>query len=286
MGANGIAVAVETHLGGRTVQQDEALVITGFLSHLQKPLHLLAVFDGHGSEGHKAAKAAKKEFPIVLESLSDKLLEDPQAALKSAFHTVNETLSNDPSWDSYLSGTTAVLALIIDNVLHVAHVGDSRLVLIKQDDDHLIGTALTQDHNCENEIEKNRVIAAGARVEQLLFEGKHDGPFRLFKGSLPYPGITVTRSLGDVAAQRIGVICEPSVTSFTLDESIKYIILATDGLWDGISIEECASIISATAIQERDASKCAAVLLQKGLEGLATRKIDDNLTHIVCIYPI
>ena len=98
--------------------------------------------------------------------------------------------------------------------------------------------------------------------------------------------ITVTRSLGDAAAQRIGVICEPSVASFTLDESIKYIILATDGLWDGISIEECASIISATAIEERDASKCAAVLLQKGLEGLATRKIDDNLTHIVCSYPI
>ena len=97
-----------------------------------------------GSEGHKAAKAAKKEFPTLLESLSDKLIEDPQATLKSAFHTVNETLSNDPSWDSYLSGTTAVLALIIDNVLHVAHVGDSRLVLIKHENDHVIGTALTQ----------------------------------------------------------------------------------------------------------------------------------------------
>ena len=48
MEANGIAIAVETHLGGRTVQQDEALVITGFLSHLQKSIHLLAVFDGHG----------------------------------------------------------------------------------------------------------------------------------------------------------------------------------------------------------------------------------------------
>ena len=75
----------------------------------------------------------------------DVLAEDPLAALKSAFHTVNETLLNDQSFDSYLSGTTAVVAFIVGNILYVAHVGDSRLVIIKKGDEGLwTGTTLTE----------------------------------------------------------------------------------------------------------------------------------------------
>lgn len=138
-------IASETHLGRRTVQQDEYLVLPGFITHSEKTFHLLGVFDGHGSEGHKAAKAAKLEFSKVLGSRVDVLAEDPLAALKSAFHTVNESLLNDQSFDSYLSGTTAVVAFIVENILYVAHVGDSRLVIIKKGEEGLwTGTTLTE----------------------------------------------------------------------------------------------------------------------------------------------
>lgn len=285
MGANRIitpSIVIETHLGGRSVQQDESLVITRFLTLSDKSIHLLAVFDGHGSEGHKASKAAKEQFPKVLETMQDALLADPLGALKTAFHTVNDNLLNDQSWDSYMSGTTAVLALIMDTILHVAHVGDSRLVIVKREGGAWSGVAVTEDHNCEHQAEKDRVIAAGGRVEQLSIDGKYDGPERIFKGSLPYPGITVTRSLGDAAAQRIGVICDPAVKTITLDDTVKYIILGTDGLWDGISLEKCVAAVSVC----KDASTSASALLKMGLQGLASKKIDDNLTHVVCCYPV
>lgn len=101
--------------------------------------------------------------------------------------------------------------------------------------------------------------------------------------TIPLLRITVTRSLGDAAAQRIGVICEPDLKIIPLDDAVKFIVLGTDGLWDGISIEECV----ATASQnEGNAAKCAADLLSAGLKGLAAKNIDDNLTHVVCSWPM
>ncbi|KAI8054099.1 hypothetical protein BDF22DRAFT_743072 [Syncephalis plumigaleata] len=53
-------------------------------------------------------------------------------------------------------------------------------------------------------------------------------PLRIFKGSLPYPGIVVSRSLGDDVAQRLGV-------------------LSTDGVWDGMSNQEVATFVDREA---------------------------------------
>jgi serine/threonine protein phosphatase PrpC len=56
--------------------------------------------------------------------------------LTDTFIFVNEEISNDSSWDSYLSGTTAVISVIVDNLLHVGHVGDSQLFVLSQLDDN------------------------------------------------------------------------------------------------------------------------------------------------------
>jgi serine/threonine protein phosphatase PrpC len=96
---------------------------------------------------------------------------------------VNEELCNDCSWDSYLSGTTAVIVLIVDDEIHVASVGDSQLFVIS---DSI--KKITSDHTASVNSEKERLLSKGARVEQLWIENKFDGPLRIFKGSLPYPG--------------------------------------------------------------------------------------------------
>ena len=44
------------------------------------------------------------------------------------------------------------------------------------------------DHTAAVESEKQRLVSQGARLEQLWINGKFDGPLRIFKGSLPYPG--------------------------------------------------------------------------------------------------
>ena len=45
------------------------------------------------------------------------------------------------------------------------------------------------EHTPINKTEMERVVACGARVERLEDEdNKPEGPLRVFKGSLPYPG--------------------------------------------------------------------------------------------------
>ena len=56
----------------------------------------------------------------------------------------------------------------------------------------------------------------------------------------------MTRSLGDVLAKKAGVIAEPEVSSFTYDPIgnylhrvvvPKWIVLASDGIWDVMTNE-------------------------------------------------
>jgi len=52
---------------------------------------------------------------------------------------------------------------------------------------------------------------------------------------MPYPGIAVSRSLGDKAASRLGVSHVPDVVVRRWEVTDAYIILASDGLWDTVS---------------------------------------------------
>ncbi|KAI8900669.1 phosphatase 2C-like domain-containing protein [Globomyces pollinis-pini] len=266
-----------TDLGGRATQQDAVLILPDFLVVQNTVIHIFGIFDGHGSEGHKASAAAKAAFPTIFQQQSEQLLTNTQEVLKSAFKKVDEMLLNDQTWDSYLSGTTAVILVIINNLVYVAHVGDSRLTIIKKADSALIGLTTTKDHTCEVQSEKERIMAAGGRVEQLWLDGKFAGPLRVFKGSLPYPGIAVTRTLGDAAARKIGVLSDPDVNVIELGENDKYLLLATDGLWDGLNMEEMLKCIRVNETPDQISHR----LIKAGLKGLRAKQIDDNITNVV-----
>lgn len=61
-------------------------------------------------------------------------------------------------------GTTAVVALVQDDCLHVSHVGDSRAVLCRASGRT---QALTQDHKPELAPEKQRIEALGGFVSYI-----------------------------------------------------------------------------------------------------------------------
>jgi serine/threonine protein phosphatase PrpC len=49
-----------------------------------------------------------------------------------------------------------------------------------------------------------------------------------------YPGIAMSRSLGDTELDSYGVIPDPDITTYTLDDQDKFLILASDGVWEFI----------------------------------------------------
>jgi serine/threonine protein phosphatase PrpC len=48
------------------------------------------------------------------------------------------------------------------------------------------------------------------------------------------PGLAMTRSFGDKAGTRAGTNAEPEITYFTINPSNKYILIASDGVWEHI----------------------------------------------------
>jgi serine/threonine protein phosphatase PrpC len=97
-----------------------------------------------GSDGAKAALAAKTNILRELQMRQADLKQAPLDTLKKIFMETNQAMLEDQAWDPYLSGTTAVVAILVNNLLHVANVGDSRLVVVQQVDNRYEALELTK----------------------------------------------------------------------------------------------------------------------------------------------
>jgi len=52
-----------------------------------------------------------------------------------------------------------------------------------------------------------------------------------------YPGLKVTRTIGDLIAHQIGVTSEPNTRVINISSNDKFLVMGTDGLWDFLSPE-------------------------------------------------
>ena len=60
-----------------------------------------------------------------------------------------------------------------------------------------------------------------------------------------YPGLAMSRSIGDRVAHVVGVTCIPDVTIYKMNTKVyDYVLLnATDGIWDAIDISKIKSFL-------------------------------------------
>lgn len=126
-----------------------------------------------------------------------------------------------------------------------SNVGDSRAVIGRFDKNKWNAVALSQDHKPDVLEERKRIENAGGIISPFMeSHGEFVGPQRVWLKSGSVPGLAMSRSLGDVVAGQVGVSHLPDVILYELDSSDKFIVLASDGIWEFISNEECVEIIS------------------------------------------
>lgn len=65
-----------------------------------------------------------------------------------------------------MSGTTAIVVLIVKSKIYCANVGDSRALLVRNVAGDWLGDQLSIDHKPELEKEKIRILSSGGVVEQ------------------------------------------------------------------------------------------------------------------------
>ena len=204
---------------------------------------LVAVFDGHGVQGHDVSGFVARTFVTLL--LQDRRFAAPGgdlcAALSDCLLTAERAMLNEPSIDASLSGSTAAAGVIRGRKLWAIGVGDSRIVLGAARHGGGVGAhPVTEDHKPELPAEKRRILEAGGRVmaTRNRMAPHIVGPARVWLKDVPAPGLAMSRSLGDLVAKAAGVISTPDRHRVDLGEGARVLLLASDGLWDFVPNQE------------------------------------------------
>ena len=125
-----------------------------------------------------------------------------------------------------LSGSTATIALIVNYIVcYIINLDDSRAVIGKKVNDKNNAIQLSTVHDVsENKEELERIKKNGGEVRCY----KNTNIMRIFKKGDPfYPGICMSRTLGDVYSHDI-ISDEPEVNVHNLEKEDDFIILGTD----------------------------------------------------------
>lgn len=56
------------------------------------------------------------------------------------------------------------------------------------------------------------------------------------------PGLAMSRSLGDYVAQSVGVIPDPEILEYEINQDDLFMVIASDGVWEFMSNEDVARI--------------------------------------------
>ena len=102
---------------------------------------------------------------------------------------------------------------------------------------------LSTDHKPDLPGEIDRIILNGGEVDRLkdMF-GNKIGPPRVFQLRSEYPGLAMSRSLGDFQAKQVGVIPSPQIIEYDINFSTKYLVICSDGVWEYASNEQVRNI--------------------------------------------
>ena len=196
--------------------EDFTLIKHPFLTLEKHNLSLFCVFDGHG--GDFVAKYLKENFASNLQnSINTNYSLNFHGILKSAFETTDKNLEKFDVTQN--CGSTATIVVKDNNNLYCANIGDSKCYYIDKNN----AVQITEDHNCKNEKEKEELKKKGV----IIFQN------RIF-GSL-----SLTRAFGDFEFKKEGITAIPYIKKIFLDKSdIKYIVIASDGIWDVVDKEK------------------------------------------------
>ncbi|KAM3139175.1 hypothetical protein pb186bvf_008773 [Paramecium bursaria] len=231
-------------LPNKTIKTNQDSAIT-FPSNIEQlGYNLVAICDGHGLNGHLVSQFIKQALPKYIEYHLEE--NNIRLSLIKAFEQTNKEIWNSEV-DTALSGSTTVALLCKrdQDVIRLwsANVGDSRAILCRNQDGWR-AIELSIDQKPSRQEEKQRIINFGGRVEcQKDFYGNSVGPERVWLQYVDAPGLAMTRSMGDKIGAQAGVIAEPEILEFTTQPSDKFIVIASDGVWEYLTNEEVMQVV-------------------------------------------
>ena len=258
--------------------QDAFFIKENFLKNNE--YFYIGVCDGHGEFGHVVSNFVINKLPSYIKDLSNE-------SITSAFKKTNSEIYGNSKLDSSMSGTTVVSIVLTPNNIQCVNLGDSRAALFKYDNGIYYCKNLSRDHKPAEADEARRIDLNGGRVKRCYDEDhkRFVGPERVWMKNKEEPGLAMTRSLGDKIAHNIGVSDEPEFKTFTYDGTEKYIIIASDGLWEYVSGDQCIAIVKPFYEEGLDSQEAALALTKEAFRRWKRKEVAiDDITVVVIFF--
>ena len=251
----------------------------------------IGVCDGHGLFGHDVSKYLITHLPENLNKALKKTnkyihhKETLYKTMKEVFINTNKDLCKNPLVDTQFSGSTCVTIILTKNKIISGNAGDSRAVMGRFIDGKWINIDLSHDQKPNNPGERERILAHGGRIEAYKDENGNDfGPKRVWIKNEDIPGLAMSRSFGDEVAASVGTISEPEIETFDITSDDKFIIIASDGIWEFISSQECVNIIKDFYLK-KDLKGCLKYLLNESSKRwIKEEEVIDDITAVLIFF--
>jgi len=210
-----------------------------FVHHIAH-VTMYGICDGHGPFGHLVSFRLVQSLPHFL-ARSSNFGKDWALALKEAFlaaHEDLETFCGEHNINIQASGAAGSVMVLDEQTVHIAFIGDARIMLgsWNRRDSRMI--FCTSDHKPNLPEEKARLEAAGSEVREVDPDNH-----RIYIPGTSFPGLTMSRAFGDTACN--GVLREPEYHKFLMQPTDEwYAIVASDGIWEFMEGTEVCNMTS------------------------------------------
>jgi serine/threonine protein phosphatase PrpC len=229
-----IEIVTSSIIGRRPYNEDRVFV------HARETDIFVAVYDGHGGD-IVSSLLRDRLYPAFRRYLAGMSVE---MAMRKSYKEMDEIAASLGIPDC---GSTAVTCYIRredgKRVIYTANVGDSEAVLYS----NTYFSVLSEIHNEDNETEKRRVERLGGQFLKGYVMGE----------------LNMTRAIGDHGIKRY-VCSSPSVSKMDMEGDSKYLLLASDGLYDVLEYKDVYPILSARMPIQEKANRLVQLAYDKG----------------------
>ena len=252
----GLTIPGKNEYGNRKTNQDTFILeknVNGVLN-----FNIFGVLDGHGDNGHFASQFVSRYVIYRIKNHpSIKKLDEPKEIYYKLIANGYQIIANiyldadvqikKEKFDVTRSGTTIVLVIQLEEHIICANTGDSRAIAIYDNsyEDKLVHSKVYPlSYDCKPNLpnEKKRINECGGVVEKAYYSDEEEDddeiPYRVWAKGEDYPGLAMSRSIGDMDAKKVGVIPNPQIIEYTINYFSKYLVMGSDGIWEFISNEE------------------------------------------------
>ena len=278
--------------------QDSYIIIENLFS---ENFNIYGVFDGHGDNGHLISKfisdyindyfknklnyflTEEDKDNLFTETIINIFLKNHTQIIKNCQLSLDQEINSKISFDISQSGSTSVIIFLTDDTLICSNVGDSQCFLFNcSSEDLWTFESLSKIHLASDVLEQKRIIENGGEIHPYYDEdGIFEGPDRIYAKNKIYPGLTMSRTIGDLEGKKIGVISDPDIVLKKIENKAKFLVIGSDGLWDVVKPYDVIRLVR-PFFNKGDIEGAGQILMKKAVQIWQKNKEErDDITIIV-----